>query len=448
MRLTAESFYVTLVVYVGWIVSLCFHEFGHAIVAYWGGDYSVKEKGYLSFNPLKYVHPILSIVLPMLYLLLGGFGLPGGAVYIDDAALRRIWWSSLVSLAGPVANILVAIALSIPFQFGWMSAERLDLQNLNVLGSESWFANAIALLVYLQISAALFNLLPVPGLDGYGILEPWLPRTWTWKLAPLKQYGIFIVLLVITIPAVSSGLVTSGGALLDLLGVPKDLLYLGYQQFRGAAALLGIGVLILFFIAWKTQFFPRLRRWQQQQLSQHSNHQRDRFNSHSEDRLGHRSENRIEHRSGDRKGDRSKTVFENSKNPVQPRPKKSRRREESRSQEKIITFPTPSLTLPPIDRSISSAKQECHQQLTALLQQRKTQTAIEDLNQFANAHPQDPDLADWEAIVLFHHGCWQLREFQFAAAQRSFDRALQLVPKHEMLQAEIQRAKATIQGMN
>ncbi len=82
-------FLTFFIVLIGWIFSLCLHEFSHAIVAYNGGDYTVREKGYLSFNPLKYTHPIFSIVMPIIFLLLGGIGLPGGAVYIETWRIRR-----------------------------------------------------------------------------------------------------------------------------------------------------------------------------------------------------------------------------------------------------------------------------------------------------------------------------------------------------------------------
>ena len=65
-----------LVVLIGWIFSLTLHEFMHAFVAYQGGDWTVREKGYLTFNPLKYTHPVYSILLPLLFLFLGGLGLP------------------------------------------------------------------------------------------------------------------------------------------------------------------------------------------------------------------------------------------------------------------------------------------------------------------------------------------------------------------------------------
>ena len=61
-----------------WIFSVCVHEFSHAIVAYWGGDTSVRQRGYLSFNPFCYIHPVTSILLPCVFLLMGGVPLPGG----------------------------------------------------------------------------------------------------------------------------------------------------------------------------------------------------------------------------------------------------------------------------------------------------------------------------------------------------------------------------------
>ena len=60
------------IVFFGWIFSLCLHEFSHALVAYLGGDYTVREKGYLTFNPLRYTHPLFSLVLPLLFLVMGG----------------------------------------------------------------------------------------------------------------------------------------------------------------------------------------------------------------------------------------------------------------------------------------------------------------------------------------------------------------------------------------
>jgi Zn-dependent protease len=100
---------VFLLVTAGWVFSVCLHEFGHAVVAYRGGDYTVKEKGYLTLNPLNYTHPVYSLLMPLVFLFLGGLGLPGGAVYIEDRLLRSKGWRSAVSLAGPAMNVLLAM---------------------------------------------------------------------------------------------------------------------------------------------------------------------------------------------------------------------------------------------------------------------------------------------------------------------------------------------------
>lgn len=171
----------------GWIIAVALHEFGHAIVAYWGGDESVEDKGYLTLNPLKYSHPILSIVLPVFFLLIGGIGFPGGAVYINIHALRKPNYRSLVSAAGPLANLLFVILLVLPFGilpfsfFFWSAPEE--------------FLMGIAFLGFLQITAIIINLLPIPGLDGFGILEPFLPREMVEFSNFLRPFGFLILYL-------------------------------------------------------------------------------------------------------------------------------------------------------------------------------------------------------------------------------------------------------------
>jgi Zn-dependent protease len=168
-----------IVVIVGWIFSLCLHEFSHSVVAYFGGDTSVKEKGYLTFNPLKYTHPVYSIVLPVVFLLLGGIGLPGGAVYIETWRLRSKRWESAVSLAGPAANLVLAILLVIV----------LNLLPLNSTGI--W--PGLAFLALMQVSALVLNLIPVPPFDGYRSLVPFLNQQLRFNI---DQYGNIIMLLI------------------------------------------------------------------------------------------------------------------------------------------------------------------------------------------------------------------------------------------------------------
>jgi Zn-dependent protease len=213
---TAVTF---LVVIVGWIFSLCLHEFSHALVAYYGGDTSVREKGYLTFNPLKYTHPVYSILLPMIFLLLGGIGLPGGAVYIETWRLRSKRWESAVSLAGPAANLVLAVILSIVLRFAPASA------------SGIW--PGLAFLALLQVMAAVLNLIPVPPFDGYGVLAPFLNQDVRFKIA---QAGNLIMLgvsfLLWYVPFVNGLLWKVVGWISVQLQIPLQLAMIGLSQFQ------------------------------------------------------------------------------------------------------------------------------------------------------------------------------------------------------------------------
>jgi Zn-dependent protease len=164
-----------------WVLSLCLHEFGHAYLAYRSGDHSVATRGYLTLNPAKYTDPLLSFGIPVLFILLGGIGLPGGAVWIDRGAIAGRIRHSLVSAAGPLTNVLFAIMLAVIFE---NFADR----------PHGVFWAALAFLAFLQVTAAVLNLLPIPGLDGFGIVEPYLPSRWVEKA---NEYGgyVFLALL-------------------------------------------------------------------------------------------------------------------------------------------------------------------------------------------------------------------------------------------------------------
>ena len=115
---SSTGFAVFLFVTAAWIVSLCLHEYAHARTALHSGDISIGAKGYLTLNPLKYTHALLSIVLPVLFVIMGGIGLPGGAVFIERGRIRGRWKHSLISAAGPLTNVLFAVVCTAPFWLG------------------------------------------------------------------------------------------------------------------------------------------------------------------------------------------------------------------------------------------------------------------------------------------------------------------------------------------
>jgi len=163
---------VFLLVICGWLLSLCLHEYAHALVAYFSGDRGVADRGYLRLNPLKYTHPLLSIVLPVIVVILGGIGLPGGAVWVDHAHITSKAKQSLISAAGPLTNVVFALVLAVPFFTGIAPG----VQDGRLVGDPDhiYFWAALALLTFLQVTASVLNFLPVPGLDGGNLLHPWL----------------------------------------------------------------------------------------------------------------------------------------------------------------------------------------------------------------------------------------------------------------------------------
>lgn len=208
-------------VLVGWIVSLCLHEFAHAYVAWRGGDAGQAGTGYLTLDPVRYANPVLSVLMPVVFLLAGGLAFPGGCVYIDRSRLRGPRWEAAVSAAGPLANLAVLAAIAAAFALGF------DADSVSAL----W--PALAMLAFVQAAAVILNLLPVPGLDGYGILAPFLPTE--WRRAGDRAAGAGLLLLTflfLAAPGLGSTLAMGGARLAVLSGIDLWSLVQGVRAFR------------------------------------------------------------------------------------------------------------------------------------------------------------------------------------------------------------------------
>ncbi len=230
---------VTLFVSIGWLVSICLHEFGHAIVALWGGDTSVKGKGYLTLNPFRFIEPGYSLVLPMLFLMMGGIALPGAAVYINHQNLRSRWWQSAVAAAGSITSILTVLALTGVFRV--------------VAFPVPWMQPALAFLIWIQVWGILINLLPIPSIDGFGILEPFLPRKLRLRLKPLYQYGFFgLLLLLWFVKPFGDFLRTTATRITQqFLGIPLSVTMNGQELFKPWALPILFGTIMVFVISRK-----------------------------------------------------------------------------------------------------------------------------------------------------------------------------------------------------
>lgn len=216
----STGFAVFLFVVAGWVVSLCLHEYAHARAALHSGDLTIGAKGYLTLNPLRYTHPLLSIGLPLLFVVMGGIGLPGGAVFIERHRIRGRWRHSLISAVGPLTNVLFAVVLTAPFWLGLLD------------GAPLAFRGALAFLALLQVTAAIVNALPVPGLDGYGVIEPWLAPGVRRQVEPFAPFGLLAAFGLLWIPELGGAFFDLVDAVLRALGVSESVTRYGLDTFR------------------------------------------------------------------------------------------------------------------------------------------------------------------------------------------------------------------------
>ncbi len=201
-----------------WILSLSLHEFGHAYMAYRSGDRSVAAKGYLTLNPLKYSDMVLSFLIPVVFILLGGIGLPGGAVWIDRHSIQGRLRHSLISAAGPLSNAIFAIMLAV-------------LYKNFVHQDHGVFWLGVAFLAFLQVTAALLNLLPIPGLDGFGIIEPYLPRRWADQASAYGGYVFLALIALLWIGPFNRAFFDGVYNITDALGIGELAIQFGHSLF-------------------------------------------------------------------------------------------------------------------------------------------------------------------------------------------------------------------------
>jgi Zn-dependent protease len=205
----------------GWILAVMAHEFAHAYVAHLGGDTTVAAKGYLAFDPRRYGDVGVTLVIPLVALALGGIGFPGGAVYIRNDLIRTPAWRAATALAGPGATLLVLLALTFALNI-WSQA-----------ALPGPLFEAVAMLAFLQAMALILNLLPVPGLDGFGAIRPFLPPAWTRGLARYEGLVFMgLVALLLFSPAAAGGLFRAAGALASALGAPREAMAAGWDAFH------------------------------------------------------------------------------------------------------------------------------------------------------------------------------------------------------------------------
>lgn len=188
------------------LVSMVLHELAHGVVAYWLGDNTAKEDGRLTLNPLKHLDPILSVLMPLLLFVSGG-PVFGGAkpVPVDSRNLKfGPWGMALVAIAGPLMNFLLAL---VSFLIGHWTGLLYDTGLVGTIFTQ---------MVMINLGFGVFNLIPIPPLDGSRVLYAIAPDPIRDFMERFENVGLIVVMvLVVIFPSVISGIM--GGAMNGIL---------------------------------------------------------------------------------------------------------------------------------------------------------------------------------------------------------------------------------------
>ena len=200
MNLNFGYIIIILLIVVG---SVILHELSHGIVAYWLGDNTAKDAGRLTLNPLKHIDPYMSIIVPVVLYILRA-PVFGGAkpVPINTHNLKwHEWGMALVAVAGPFMNFLIAL---LSFLIGHFTGF--------LYGSGGEIVNFIFTeLVLVNLGFMIFNLIPIPPLDGSRVLYAISPDAVRNFLVQIERYGVFIVyILILLFGEVFSSLMVNG----------------------------------------------------------------------------------------------------------------------------------------------------------------------------------------------------------------------------------------------
>lgn len=173
------------------LVSMTLHEAMHAFMGYFLGDDTAKAQGRLTLNPLKHIDPIMTIALPVFLAIMGG-PIFGGAkpVPFNPARVRYgEWGAAMVALAGPFTNLLIAfLAFGVGVISGVISSAGVEMSLLGEI---------IITAVSVNLGFFVFNMLPIPPLDGSRVLYALAPDGARGVMEQIERYGIFVVFAIV-----------------------------------------------------------------------------------------------------------------------------------------------------------------------------------------------------------------------------------------------------------
>lgn len=189
------------------IFSAIVHEVSHGVIAEKLGDDTARREGRITLNPIVHIDFFSSILLPLVLLLLSSPVILGAAkpvpVNFNHLKNPRVGMA-LVSLAGPLSNVLLAILCVIPIKLGLVN----DISG-PILASAIW----------LNLALAIFNILPIPPLDGSKVVAAFAPREWMYKIFEWENYGFILIFVLLYLGVLDKVFVPLMRGFLSLFGL-------------------------------------------------------------------------------------------------------------------------------------------------------------------------------------------------------------------------------------
>lgn len=183
----APDFLVNLVIILGVILlSMTLHEAMHAFVSYWLGDDTAKREGRLTLNPIKHIDPFLTIILPLGLALIGApiFGGAKPVPFRPDQVKWGDWGAALVAVGGPLTNLVLAF-----IGFGVWALVGTPFSGIG--------ANILITFFTVNLGFFVFNMIPIPPLDGSRVLYALAPEFIRSGMRFIEQYGLILVFVLV-----------------------------------------------------------------------------------------------------------------------------------------------------------------------------------------------------------------------------------------------------------
>lgn len=194
-----------IIVLVTILLSMTLHEAMHAFMGHFLGDDTAKAQGRLTLNPLKHIDPVMTIALPVVLAIMGGpiFGGAKPVPFNPHRVRYGEWGAAIVALAGPLTNLLIAfVVFGVGVISGVISSDGIAM---NLTGTIIWTA------VQVNLGFFIFNILPIPPLDGSRVVYALAPEVVRRGMEQIERYGIMLVFALVLVGSSVLGQVMVGG---------------------------------------------------------------------------------------------------------------------------------------------------------------------------------------------------------------------------------------------